>query len=96
VVDELDDHAAVVEQVVEYVARRSNERKVMDLSASTWKPRPGDQVRVVSTGEIGVIVERDSSILGEDSYAVTITSSSGRLAPAGTRNVSIRHLEPWR
>jgi hypothetical protein len=78
------------------VAQQSDERKFMDSSASTWKPQPGDQVRVVSTGEIGVIVKRDSTILGEDSYAVTITSSSGRLAPAGTRSVSIRHLEPWR
>jgi hypothetical protein len=81
---------------VEHVARQSDERKVMDSSGSTWKPKRGDQVRVVSTGEIGVIGERDSSIPGEESYAVTISSSSGRLAPAGTRSVSIRHLEPWR
>ena len=67
----------------------------MSTPESTWKPQRGEQVRVVSTGEIGVIVQSDFPILGEESYAVTITSSSGRLAPTGNRIVSIRHLAPW-
>jgi hypothetical protein len=96
VVDELDDDdATMVEQVIAYVAKRSEERETMDSPKWNWKPQPGDRVRVVSTGEVGVVGQMDSTTFGEETYTVTIASSSGRLAPGGTRTVSTRFLEPW-